>query len=279
MKTRDERVRLIQCLPDSNKGLNKDFLIVSGEWHDGVPCPVVEGEPDLNAFPQHFHLVNRADLETVLNTADFINEEDEGIPLVDLPPSPPASEGEGEFSSFEEGFRVFEQVNPSEDPSGDLGDPALSEAELSLVGTSSRTGMGLKRKPSTSLIELLEGQPRKGAQGTPQSNAPSPPPQPQTIQTKSSSTKSQPQSPRPKLPALTQPTLPPRPKGTDSKRKRSPKDKETMDGVKSQPSKEREEGPRAKQLKIGHQSKGKETESQSSQGKGKGIEAQSLPNA
>ena len=31
MKSRDERVRLIQCLPDSNKGLNKDFLIVSGE--------------------------------------------------------------------------------------------------------------------------------------------------------------------------------------------------------------------------------------------------------
>ena len=45
MKTRDERVRLIQCLPDSNKGLNKDFLIVSGEWHDGVPCPMLEGEP------------------------------------------------------------------------------------------------------------------------------------------------------------------------------------------------------------------------------------------
>ena len=45
MKTRDDRVRLIQCLPDSNKGLNKDFLIVSGEWHEGLPCPMVEGEP------------------------------------------------------------------------------------------------------------------------------------------------------------------------------------------------------------------------------------------
>ena len=142
-----------------------------------------------NAFPRHFHLVNRANLETVLNTADFINEEDgqvraahkilgytpiqksfadprhvisanhprlskitvveqgflisggspvpEGIPLVDLPPSPPASEGEGEFGSFEKGFEVFEQADPFEDPSGDLGDPALSEAELSLVGTSS----------------------------------------------------------------------------------------------------------------------------------------------
>ena len=33
IKMRDDRVRLIQCLPKSNKGLNKDFLIVSGEWH------------------------------------------------------------------------------------------------------------------------------------------------------------------------------------------------------------------------------------------------------
>ena len=30
MKARDDKVRLIQCLPVSNKGLNKDFLIVSG---------------------------------------------------------------------------------------------------------------------------------------------------------------------------------------------------------------------------------------------------------
>ena len=45
MKTRDDRVWLIQCLLESNKGLNKDFLIVSGEWHDGLPCPIVEREP------------------------------------------------------------------------------------------------------------------------------------------------------------------------------------------------------------------------------------------
>ena len=124
---------------------------------------------DPNAFHRHYHLVNRADLETVLNTADFVNEEDsqvraaheilgytpiqksftdprhvisanrprlpkitiveqgflisggspvpEGIPLVDLSPSPPASEGEGEFDSSEEGFGVFEQADLSEDPS------------------------------------------------------------------------------------------------------------------------------------------------------------------
>ena len=45
MKARDERVRLIQCLPESSKGLNKDFLIVSGAWHDGLPYPVKEGKP------------------------------------------------------------------------------------------------------------------------------------------------------------------------------------------------------------------------------------------
>ena len=61
------------------------------------------------------------------------------------------------------------------------------------------------------------------------------------------------------------------------KRKRSPKGKETADEGKSQPSKENEEAPRTKQLKIGHQRKSKETEVQSSEGKGKGVEAQSLP--
>ena len=36
---------MIQCLPVSNKGLKEDFLIFSGQWHDGLPCPVKEGEP------------------------------------------------------------------------------------------------------------------------------------------------------------------------------------------------------------------------------------------
>ena len=45
MKTRNDKVRLIQCLPETSKGLNKDFLIVSGEWHDDLHCPTEEGEP------------------------------------------------------------------------------------------------------------------------------------------------------------------------------------------------------------------------------------------
>ena len=43
LKSRNPAVRLIQCLPISNKGLKDDFLIFSGQWHDGLPCPVKEG--------------------------------------------------------------------------------------------------------------------------------------------------------------------------------------------------------------------------------------------
>ena len=42
MKARDEKVRLIHGLPESSKGLNKDFFIVSGGWHDGLHYPTNE---------------------------------------------------------------------------------------------------------------------------------------------------------------------------------------------------------------------------------------------
>ena len=45
LKSRHSEVRLIQCLPVSNKGLNDDFLIFFEQWHDGLPCPVKEGTP------------------------------------------------------------------------------------------------------------------------------------------------------------------------------------------------------------------------------------------
>ena len=45
LKSKHSEVRLIQCLPVSNKGLKEDFLIFSGWWHDGLPCSVKEGEP------------------------------------------------------------------------------------------------------------------------------------------------------------------------------------------------------------------------------------------
>ena len=45
LKSRHPEVRLIQCLPISNKGLMDNFLIFSGQWHDDLPCPVKEGIP------------------------------------------------------------------------------------------------------------------------------------------------------------------------------------------------------------------------------------------
>ena len=40
LKSRSDEVRLISCLPKSNKGMKDDFLVISGGWHDGLPCPV-----------------------------------------------------------------------------------------------------------------------------------------------------------------------------------------------------------------------------------------------
>ena len=45
LKSRHSEVRLIQCLPISNKGLKDDFLIFSGQWHDSLTCLVKEGTP------------------------------------------------------------------------------------------------------------------------------------------------------------------------------------------------------------------------------------------
>ena len=45
LKTKVPVVRLILCLPESNKGMNKDFLIISREWHDRLHCLTREGTP------------------------------------------------------------------------------------------------------------------------------------------------------------------------------------------------------------------------------------------
>ena len=112
----------------------------------------------------------------------------EGIPLAGLSSSHQVAEAEGgrveseeevvDLGPPEDEFGVFDQVNLSEDPSGDLGDPSLIEADLLSVGTSSQVEMGFKRKPPTSLLDLIEGQPGKDVPGRPQSKLPPPPPQP-----------------------------------------------------------------------------------------------------
>ena len=43
LKARVLEARLILCLPESNKGIDKDYLIISREWHDGLHCPTQEG--------------------------------------------------------------------------------------------------------------------------------------------------------------------------------------------------------------------------------------------
>ena len=43
LKTRILEVRLISCLPESNKGMNKDILIILEEWHNGLHCLTREG--------------------------------------------------------------------------------------------------------------------------------------------------------------------------------------------------------------------------------------------
>ena len=44
LKSRSNTVKLISCLPKSNKGMKDDYLIVSGPWHDSLPCPTQLGE-------------------------------------------------------------------------------------------------------------------------------------------------------------------------------------------------------------------------------------------
>ena len=45
LKSRSDIVRLVSCLPKSNKGMKDDYLIVSRERHDGLHYPTWEEEP------------------------------------------------------------------------------------------------------------------------------------------------------------------------------------------------------------------------------------------
>ena len=45
LKSRSNIVRLVSCLPKSNKGIKDDYIIASREWHNGLHCPTREEEP------------------------------------------------------------------------------------------------------------------------------------------------------------------------------------------------------------------------------------------
>ena len=44
LKSQSDVVKLIFCLPKSNKGMKDDYLIASRAWHDDLPCPTQLGE-------------------------------------------------------------------------------------------------------------------------------------------------------------------------------------------------------------------------------------------
>ena len=44
LKSKSSIVRLILCFSKSNKGLKDNYLIASGEWHNGLHCPTQGGE-------------------------------------------------------------------------------------------------------------------------------------------------------------------------------------------------------------------------------------------
>ena len=45
LKSRSAVIRLISCLPKSNKGMKDDYLIISRSWHNGLHCKIQEREP------------------------------------------------------------------------------------------------------------------------------------------------------------------------------------------------------------------------------------------
>ena len=45
LKSRSTIVRLVSCLPKSNKGMNDDYLIAFREWHNCLHCPTRDGKP------------------------------------------------------------------------------------------------------------------------------------------------------------------------------------------------------------------------------------------
>ena len=45
LKSRSDIVRLISCLPKSNKGMKDNYLMVSKEWHNGLHYPTRAGDP------------------------------------------------------------------------------------------------------------------------------------------------------------------------------------------------------------------------------------------
>ena len=131
-------------------------------------------DPAQKSFPIPKHVIRARDPRlrqiTVVEDGFVFSEGSsipEGIPLTGSSSSHKATEAEEgsseereeavELSSSEDEFSAFSQTDQPEDPSGDLGDPHLSEADFQLPRFGTQAEMGLKRHPQTSLYDLLEG--------------------------------------------------------------------------------------------------------------------------
>ena len=80
LKSRSSDVRLISCLPKSNKVMKDDFLIVSGEWHNVVLLFISFSFFFLFLADKRYvtlnpNFVNVPDLNRVLRSEVFVSED------------------------------------------------------------------------------------------------------------------------------------------------------------------------------------------------------------
>ncbi|KAK9990369.1 hypothetical protein SO802_025354 [Lithocarpus litseifolius] len=74
LKVRDMRVRLISCLPDSNRNSAGEFVQVSGNWFAGdAPYPLSRREVDGRVFTSDIKSVHVRDLNFVLRYEIFVH--------------------------------------------------------------------------------------------------------------------------------------------------------------------------------------------------------------
>ncbi|XP_065620263.1 histone-lysine N-methyltransferase ATXR2 [Quercus suber] len=130
-------------------------------------------EYQVGQFPKHVIRANDPRLQRITVTEDrFLFPEKPSDPEVVNLAVPSFSQvfakaAEGDPKREKDAFDVFARLDQSEDPPRDLGDPCLTEADLLASESPPLPIMGYKRKPPTSLLDLIEGQPGKSQQKLP----------------------------------------------------------------------------------------------------------------
>ena len=67
LKSQSDMVRLISCLPKSNKGMKDDSLIASGAWHDGLHYLVQIGKLGGGALELGFLVIDLDNITLTLS--------------------------------------------------------------------------------------------------------------------------------------------------------------------------------------------------------------------